>query len=155
MELLIDRWIAGDAKAGEELYGKYLLRVREFARTLGAGLRDAEELAHEALVAGLEGVKGGKKPDRFTHWLLGISRNMHFRKVRRDVGHITDAVDPAARGGRTLAVRREMKDLLDGLMEALPAKDRKILDLLHRKGYTRREVAEQLGMTMEAVHARC
>ncbi len=155
MEKLIDRWISGREGAAEELYDRYLFRVREFLFTLGARRGDAEEIAHEAMVAAMETVKKGKRPDRFTHWVLGISRNMYFRRSRRGLGHITDAVDPAARGARTLAVRREMKDLLERMLEELPRKDQQILDLLHRKGFTRREVAAKLGMTMEAVHARC
>ena len=155
MEELIERWIAGDGQAAGELYERYRFRVREFVAALGAKQCDAEEIAQEAMIAGLEGLKEGKKPDRFTHWLLGISRHMYFRKVRRNLDHITDAIDPDARGARTLAVRREMKDLLDRTVEELPKQDQKILDLLHRKGFSRREVAEKLGMTMEAVHARC
>ncbi|HLF95476.1 MAG TPA: sigma-70 family RNA polymerase sigma factor [Planctomycetota bacterium] len=155
MDKLIDRWISGHEGAAEELYDRYLYRVKEFLFTLGARGGDAEEIAHEAMVAAMETVKKGKRPDRFTYWVLGISRNMYFRRSRRSLGHITDTVDPAARGARTLAVRREMKDLLDRKLGELPRKDQQILDLLHRKGFSRREVADKLGMTMDAVHARC
>jgi len=155
MDPLIERWIAGDDEAAESLYERYLYRIKEFVFTLGGRGGEAEEIAHEAMVAGLASVREGKRPDRFTHWVLGISRNMYFRSLRKELAHITDAVDPAARGARTLAVRREMQDLLDRILEDLPRRDRQILELLHRKDYTRREVAEKLGMTVEAVHARC
>jgi RNA polymerase sigma-70 factor (ECF subfamily) len=155
MDDLIERWIAGDAEAAAELYERYRFRVREFVITLGAKLFDADDLSQEAMVAGLEGLKDGKRPERLTHWLLGISRNLYFKKSRRGLAHLTDAVDPSMRGARTLAVRREMKGLLDRTLEDLPRKDRKILELLHRKGCSRKEVAAKLGVSQDAIHARC
>jgi len=55
---LIDRWVAGDPGAAEEIYRVYYRRAREFARTLGARLNDAEDIAQEAPIAWLEGLKG-------------------------------------------------------------------------------------------------
>ncbi len=152
---LIDRWVAGDPKAAEEIYRIYYRRAREFARTLGARLTDAEDIAQEALVAGLEGLKAGKRPDRFTSWLLGIARHVAFRK--RSPGHegLTDVIDPRRRGGRTLAVRREMNGLLEETLGNLPGTQREVLDLIHRDGLSRKEAADRLDLPLEAVHARC
>lgn len=155
MDELVERWIAGDEGAAQEIYQRYLHRVRQFVLTLGAKACDADDLSQEALIAGLEGLRDGKRPERLTHWLLGISRNLTFRRSRRDAEHLTDAIDPAMRGARTLAVRREMRALLDRTVEDLPRKDRKILELLHEKGCSRKQVAQRLKMTTDAVHARC
>ena len=155
MDDLIERWISGDNDAAGELYERYRFRVREFVLTLGAKLFDADDVSQEAMLAGLEGLKRGKRPERLTHWLLGISRNLYFKKLGRGLEHLTDVADPQMRGARTQAVRREMQDLLDRTLEDLPPKDRKMLDLLHRKGCSRKEVASKLGMTLDAIHARC
>jgi RNA polymerase sigma-70 factor (ECF subfamily) len=152
---LIDRWVAGDPGAAEEIYRVYYRRAREFARTLGARLNDAEDIAQEALIAGLEGLKGGKRPDRFTHWLLGIARHVTARKFQPKAGPVPDVVDPRGRGGRTLAVRREMNGLLDETLGRLPEAQREVLDLIHRGGLSRKEAADRLDLPLEAVHARC
>jgi RNA polymerase sigma factor (sigma-70 family) len=152
---LIDRWISGDTKAAEELYARYHFRVKEFVVTLGAKVVDADDLTQAAMLAGLEGLKSGRRPDRFTHWLLGIARHLHSRTKRRPIDPLTDAVDPDARGARTLAVRREMNELLDRTLQDLPEQDQEILELLHRKGFTRKRIGEELGLSHEAVHARC
>lgn len=155
MDDLLERWISGDKKAAEELYERYHFRVKEFVLALGSKLVDADDLSQEALVAGLEGIKAGRRPDRFTHWLLGIARHLHSKGRRRGLDSVTDVVDPDARGGRTLAVRREMNALLERTLADLSSQDREILELLHRKGLSRKAAADELGMTHDAMHARC
>lgn len=152
---IIDRWVAGDPGAAEEIYRVYYRRAREFARTLGARLADAEDIAQEALIAGLEGLQAGKRPERFTRWLLGIARHMACRRMRRRPGALPDLADSRREGGRTLAVRREMKDLLEQTLEQLPASQREVLELIHRQGLSRKEASERLNLPIEAVHARC
>ena len=155
MDDLVDRWISGDTKAAEELYERYQFRVKEFVLAIGARVVDADDLTQEAMVAGLEGLKGGRRPDRLTYWLLGIARHLHSRRKRKQLDFITDAVDPDAHGARTLAIRQEMQDLLDRTLQDLPGRDQEILELLHRKGLSRKRIGEELGMSHEAVHARC
>jgi len=152
---LIHRWVAGDPGAAEEIYRTYYRRAREFAGGLGARLADAEDIAQEALIAGLEGLKAGKKPDRFTNWLMGIARHVIARKLKRGPGAFSDVVDPRRRGARTMAVRREMSDLLDKTLERLPPALREAVDLVHRGGLSRKEAAERLDVPVSALHARC
>ncbi len=151
---LIGKWVGGDRRAAEALYQRYFGRVREFAHRLGSSLNDAEEIAQEAVLAGLEGVKTGRRPDRFTHWLLGIARHLAARRTRTEREGFVDAVDPRSRGARTLVVRREMNDLLERTLEDLPPGCREVLDLLHRDQLTRKEAADRLGVPLEAIHAR-
>jgi len=152
---LLDRWVSGDPRAAGEIYRIYYRRAREFATTLGARLVDAEDIAQEALIAGLEGLRAGKRPDRFTHWLLGIARHVTFQKMKPRPGALTDVVDPRRRGGRTLAVRREMGDLLERTLQRLPPALREVVDLVHRAGLSRKEAADRLRLPLDAVHARC
>jgi RNA polymerase sigma-70 factor (ECF subfamily) len=152
---LIDRWVAGDPKAAEAIYRVYYRRAREFARTLGVRLNDAEDIAQEALIAGLDGLQAGKKPDRFTNWLLGIARHVTIRRMQAKPDRLSDVVDPRRRGGRTLAVRREMNGLLEETLGRLPEAQREVLDLIHRAGLSRKETADRLDLPIEAVHARC
>ncbi len=154
-EDLIGRWVGGDPGAADEIYRLYYRRAREFARTLGARLVDAEDIAQEALVAGLEGLRAGKRPDRFTHWLLGIARHLTARKRGRKAESFSDAVDPRRRSARTLAVRREMGDLLERTLDRLPPTQREVLDLIHHAGLSRKEAAGRLNVPLQAVHARC
>jgi RNA polymerase sigma-70 factor (ECF subfamily) len=155
MDDLVGRWVAGDARAAEELYRTYYDRVRRFAVSLGSRLVDAEDIAQEAMIAGLEGLRAGRRPDRLTLWLLGIARHVAAagtRMVPRDVPQLPDA---KGRSARTHAVRREMGELLQRSLGELPESAREVLDLLHREGLSRKEAADRLGLDHQAVHARC
>jgi RNA polymerase sigma-70 factor (ECF subfamily) len=156
MDEIIARWVAGDVAAGEELYQRYYHRVREFIVKRGATLVDAEDIAQEALIAGLEGLKAGRKPDRLTFWLLGIARHLSYHRPRaaseRDLEQV---VDPKRRSAKSVAIRREMDALLQRALEGMTPNDRQIVDLHYRAGLTRKEIAEKLDLPIQAIHARC
>jgi RNA polymerase sigma-70 factor (ECF subfamily) len=151
---LIARWVAGDKQAAEELYGTYYRRVREFVIKLGANLVDADDIAQEALVNGLDGLRAGKQPHRLTYWLLGIARNVYNGRTRIETDLHPDRVDPKARGARTLIVRREMDRALKDGLATLTSEQRKVLELLHQGNLSRKEVADRLDVPVETVHAR-
>jgi len=156
MDELIGQWIAGDAAAGEELYRRYYHRVKEFIIKRGAHIVDAEDVAQEALIAGLDGLKAGLKPDRLTYWLLGIARRISFDRPRpgSDRG-LDEVVDPGRRSAKSMAIRREMDGLLQHALERMTPNDRQIVDLHYRAGLSRKEIADRLDMPIEAIHARC
>jgi RNA polymerase sigma factor (sigma-70 family) len=155
MEDLIERWVRGDARAAEELYYLYGRRVEKFALTLGQSPLDAEEIAHEAIAAGLEGLRAGRQPRRFTHWLLGIARKISARRAPLEVDDMSGTLDEVNRSAKTQVVRQEMNALLERTLSELPRKDRELLDLLHRSSFSRKQVAESLGVSHESIHARC
>lgn len=156
MDDLIARWVAGDADAGEELYRRYFHRVREFIVKRGVNIVDAEDVAQEALIAGLEGLKAGRKPERLTLWLLGIARHVSYKRpFGSSDRELDEVVDPKRRSAKSMAIRREMNGLLRRELEDLSPGDRQIVDLLYRSGLSRKEIAERLDLDVEAVHTRC
>lgn len=156
MEELIGRWVSGDPAAAERLYRTYFARVREFVLKVvdTITVNEAEEIAHEAIVSGLRGIRAGNRPDRMTYWLLGIAKRMATRKEKVEVA-LSHVVDPDQRSGKTLAVRREMDALLRRVLDDLPPALREVMNLMHRVGVTRKEAAERLGVPLDTVHARC
>jgi RNA polymerase sigma-70 factor (ECF subfamily) len=156
MDEIIARWVAGDAAAGEELYRLYYDRVRGFIIKRGAHIVDAEDIAQEALIAGLEGLKAGRKPDRLTSWLLGIARHVALNRPRTaSEKDLDQVIDPKRRSARSMAIRREMDLLLERALERMTPNDRQIVDLHYRAGLSRKDIADRLGVPIEAVHARC
>src|SRR6185295_1431212 len=156
MDEIITRWVAGDAAAAEELYRQYYHRVREFIIKRGAHIVDAEDIAQEAMIAGLDGLKGGSRPDRLTHWLLGIARHLSYQKPRPvSDRELENVVDPRRRSAKSMAIRREMEGLLERALERMTPNDRQIVDLHYRAGLTRKEIAERLDLPIELIHRRC
>jgi RNA polymerase sigma-70 factor (ECF subfamily) len=155
MDEIIGRWAAGNPAAAEELYREYYGRVKEFIIRRGAHIVDAEDIAQEAMIAGLEGLSAGARPDRLTHWLLGIARHLSFRRKRQESDPALEhVVDPKRRSARSMAIRREMDGLLAKTLERMTPNDRQIVDLLYRAGLSRKEISDKLDLPIEAVHAR-
>jgi RNA polymerase sigma-70 factor (ECF subfamily) len=156
MDEIIARGVAGDAAAGEELYRLYYDRVRGFIIKRGAHIVDAEDIAQEALIAGLEGLKAGRKPDRLTSWLLGIARHVALNRPRTASDkNLDQVIDPKRRSAKSMAIRREMAVLLERALEGMTPNDREIVDLHYRAGLSRKDIADRLDLPIEAVHARC
>ena len=156
MDDIIGRWAAGDASAAEALYQAYFGRVKEFIIKRGVHIVDAEDIAQEAMIAGLEGLKAGRRPDRLTHWLLGIARHVSFGRKRPESEPAIETMeDPKRQSAGSMAVRREMSALLARTLEGMTPNDRQIVDLLYRAGLSRKEIAVKLDMTVDAVHTRC
>lgn len=151
---IIGRWVAGDARAAAELYRHYHGRVRKFAVRLNGTLEDADDVAQEALMAGLEGLQAGKRPDRLTTWLLGIAKNLSRRR-RRSIPLGAPGLPEPGSGARTRAVRNELDGVLRGGLHGLPPDRRRMLEWIHRDGMSRAEVARRLGVSIETLHARC
>lgn len=155
MNDLIERWASGDPAAAEELYRRYYARVREFAVKRGLPLADADDVAQDALLAGLEGIREGKRPQRLTGWLLGIARHLSFRRRRPRAEEDMESLARATSGARTELVRREMGELLARTIRELPPAQREVMELVHKAGLSRKEAAERLNLSMVTVHARC
>ena len=154
MDDLIARWAAGDEAAAETLYRTYFDRVSEFLRRRGIRSQDAEDLAQEAMIAGLDGLKAGKKPDHLTKWLFGVARNLSKNRTVLLLDNDLDPEDTAQRSARSLVIRNEMRDLLDRTLESLTAKEREIIDLFRRSDLSQKEIADRLEIPSDAVHGR-
>jgi RNA polymerase sigma-70 factor (ECF subfamily) len=157
MNDLVARCLAGDASAADELCRAYHVRIREYAVARGASRADAEDLSQETLIAALDGIRRGRRPERLTWWLLGIARNLH-RNLDAPVlgGPLPEAGlrDPDQAGARTVAARREIHGLLDRSLRDLSESDQDLLAMLHREGLDRKEIAQRLKVDPRALHAR-
>jgi RNA polymerase sigma factor (sigma-70 family) len=150
---LIERWAAGDAAAGEKLYREYFARVRDYIAAHGSDAADADDIAQDALLEGLKELRGGARPRALTGWMIGIAKHVRAHRTRLTLRSV-DRPDPSQRGGGSVVVRREMGELLRATLDRLSDTDRRVLDLAHRDGLSRKEIAEELGVEVAAVHSR-
>jgi RNA polymerase sigma-70 factor (ECF subfamily) len=152
---LLERWVAGDAAAGQEIYLRYYERALAFSRRLMARDIDAEEVAQEALAAGLEGIKGGKRPDQFTGWILGVVRHAARNRPKQMIGiDIERKQTPAARvpSVRSRLIRAEMNGLLDGALAKLDEREQEILRCRFVEGLSQEEAAARVGLGVSTFH---
>jgi RNA polymerase sigma-70 factor (ECF subfamily) len=156
---LVIRLQAGDQRAFDELYERYLARVYGYMRVALGDPDEAEDAAHEIFLKVLRVLPAYElRGTPFRIWLFRIARNYtinHLRKHRRldvmrneeisrrlDAGR--EAIDPDA--VRAL----DDADLLR-LLQCLPPAQRQVIVLRYMMGFEVREVARILDRSPNAV----
>ncbi|MCR9248590.1 MAG: sigma-70 family RNA polymerase sigma factor [bacterium] len=126
-------------------------RMRRYLRFLGADHDAAQDLAQEALLAGLHQWSDGNAP---LAWLLGTARNL-FRKQLRTVGRRRELVD--ADRLHELWQQHVVDDgeseraALRECLANLPERSRQVIAWRYGEGLPRDDIANRLGLGSEGV----
>jgi RNA polymerase sigma-70 factor (ECF subfamily) len=144
----------GDAKAHAQLLSELSRHLRAFfARRLGAGAADVEDLVQETLLAVHLKRDSYDRDQPFTSWAYAVARYKmvdHLRRVRRkasapleDAGELFASENPEEG-----AVRGDLSKLL----ARLPARQRQLIEDVKLTGLSVEEAAAMRGV--KAVSAR-
>lgn len=110
---------------------------------------DAEDVAQEVLLAGLENIAACREPERFDAWLFVIARNRARRAlVRRRLRDVFAGTPPEQASPEDDVDRAKRQALLLAL-DRLPARLREIVLLHDLEGYGHGEIAHALAITEE------
>jgi RNA polymerase sigma-70 factor (ECF subfamily) len=145
---LVERVRAGDAAAFETLVDRTMRRAFAVAYRLMGQKEDAEDLVQEAYMAVLQRIDTFEAGRPFAPWFFRIlvNRGLNARKARslRAVDEIPEAT--AARGPtpEREAERTELRERLRKAMDALPQRQRIIVELFELEGFGGPEIAEIL-----------
>lgn len=147
-EALLDAWNRGDARAGEELFDRYFVRLVRFFRTKVHD--DVQELVQQTFLGCLEGRTRFRGEGSFRGFLFAVARNVlyNFYRARARRGEelaISEVslhdLDP--RPSAVLAERREHQILLESLRR-LPLDAQLILELHYWEEMTSAAIAQVL-----------
>jgi RNA polymerase sigma-70 factor, ECF subfamily len=163
---LLEAAQAGDRAALEALLSSYLAPIYRFGMKMCRDRHDAEDVAQETLLAASRSVEGFRGASSLSTWLYSIARRACLRRRRRGK-HEPESYLPLEspiHGGsladdRTLApdeeaARSELSRALQSAIERLEDDHREVLVLRDVQGLTAPEVAEVLGISVEAVKSR-
>jgi len=145
---LVERVRAGDAAAFETLVTRYMRRAFAVAYRLMGQKEDAEDLVQETYMAVLQRI-GTFEPGRpFAPWFFRIlvNRGLNARKARslRAVDQIPDGTAAHGPTPEREAERTELRERLRRAMDALPERQRVIVELFELEGFGGPEIAEIL-----------
>jgi RNA polymerase sigma-70 factor (ECF subfamily) len=154
---LIEAFLRGDGKATRAMEGWIERALRDGFRSLR---EDWEDLKQEILMRILANLRGGRfAGDSSLHtYVQRISRNAAIDLARRAYRHRErsglTADGPVATSARDEPAEAMSRDLLSKLLEVLPERDRRLIDLVFAQHLSYAEVARLLGVREGTVKAR-
>ncbi|HSB18601.1 MAG TPA: sigma-70 family RNA polymerase sigma factor [Anaeromyxobacteraceae bacterium] len=166
-EKLLEAARAGDRAALDQLLTRHQSRVYRFGLKMCRDSEDAKDVLQETLLAVARNVKDFRGASSVSTWLYTIARSFCIKKRRRskfapeqeeplDLGPEGEAsriADPGRAPDESLA-GRQIESALENAIGDLEPMYREVLVLRDVEGLTAPEVAEVMGLTVEAVKSR-
>jgi RNA polymerase sigma-70 factor, ECF subfamily len=164
---LLERARKGDRDALETLLAHHQTQIYRFGLKMCRDPEDAQDVLQDTLFAMARGVRDFRGASSVSTWLYTIARRFCIRKRRRskfapartqsldsDVEIETARLADPAKGPDETLAGHEVEVALDQAIGALEPKYREVLLLRDVEGLTAPEVAEVLGLSVEAVKSR-
>jgi RNA polymerase sigma-70 factor (ECF subfamily) len=155
---------AGDRQALETLLGRHQGRVYRFGKKMCGDEEDAADVLQETLLAAARNLPEFRGASSVSTWLYTIARSFCIKRRRtgkfapaaiesldQDAGQ---AVADPGRSPEELASGRQLQVALDAAIGALEPMYREVLVLRDVEGLPAADVAEALGLSVEAVKSR-
>jgi RNA polymerase sigma-70 factor (ECF subfamily) len=161
-----------DPDAPTTLVETYGDRVYRLARRITGSNEDAEEVAQDALWTAARKIGSFKGESAFGSWLYRITANAAYMKLRsrrskaNEIGldDVLPALDEEGRHFEPMddwssrvdeqALQGELREVLEGAIDALPPEYRTAVVLHDIEGLSNPDIAEALGISLPAVKSR-
>jgi RNA polymerase sigma-70 factor (ECF subfamily) len=163
---LLEQARGGDRDALEHLLERHQRRVFRFGMKMCGEEEDAKDVLQETLIAAARGIRDFRGASSVSTWLYTIARSFCIKKHRtskfapgqvesleersREVQGMADA----AGGPEDAAVGNQVRAALQAAISALDPMYREVLVLRDVEGLSAPEVADVLGLSVEAVKSR-
>jgi RNA polymerase sigma-70 factor (ECF subfamily) len=165
--LLLQRARAGDAQALEALLDRHQAQVYRFGMRMCRNPEDAKDVLQDTLLSMARGVRDFRGASSISTWLYTVARSFCIKKRRRskfapdaeqslDTDMITEGrqlADPAQSPDDALA-SKQVEHALEQAIRSLDPIYREVLLLRDVEGLAAPEVAEVLGVSVQAVKSR-
>jgi RNA polymerase sigma-70 factor (ECF subfamily) len=165
-EVLLAEARAGDKAALGRLLERHQRRVFRFGMKMCGGEEDAKDVLQETLIAAARGIRDFRGASSVSTWLYTIARSFCIKTRRTGKfapGHLDSLEDrarevrdlpDAGRGPEEAAAGSQVRTALQDAISALDPMYREVLVLRDVEGLSALEVAEILGLSVEAVKSR-
>jgi RNA polymerase sigma-70 factor (ECF subfamily) len=165
---LLDAARSGDARALEQLIERHQRQVYRFGLKMCRDPEDAKDVLQETLVAAARTIRDFRGASSVSTWLYTIARSFCIKRRRRSKfapqqeesldsrepgSEARQVVDPTRAPDEELA-GRQVEDALTRSIASLDPMYREVLILRDVEGLSAPEVAEVMGLTVEAVKSR-
>ena len=157
---------AGDRQALERLLGRHQASIFRFGRKLCGNEDTAQDVLQETLIAAARALPDFRGASSVSTWLYTIARSFclkkrrvskfaprHLDSLEQNSAVAAEVADPS-RSPEENAAGRQLQEALDAAIGALDPMYREVLVLRDVEGLPATEVAEALGLSVEAVKSR-
>lgn len=165
-EDLLSRAQGGDRAALEALLRRHEAQIYRFGMRMCRDPEDARDVAQETLLSVAKGIGEFRGASSLGTWLYAIARSHCLKRRRRRKGEpadlasldadaaLRDGLADASRDPERVAGDRELERAVDDAVGRLDDAHREVLVLRDAEGLTAPEVAEVLGISVDAVKSR-
>ncbi len=140
----------GDKAAYASLVSRYYRRI--FALCLGmvANAHDAEDIAQETMLKGLQSIRGLARPERFEPWILRIARNLCLDLLRRQKRAKAQPIEAPPPAETTIHENHD----LERAIQRLPQELRLPLTMYYFEQRDARSIAGRLSISPSLAYER-
>lgn len=152
--ILIERFLAGEKSAFETLYAKYYTKVFSLSKGVLISEEEAADVTQEVFTLVYRNLQRFNRQAKFSTWLfrIAINRSIQESRKRRFKHKHVELVEAAES-----AAPEQMDDpdpRVQAAMEKLTPQDRAILTLFYWQEQNLQEIAESMGINLNAAKTR-
>lgn len=164
---LLERVRGGDEQALSALLERYQAQIYRFGLSMCRDPEDARDVLQDTLFAMAKGVRDFRGASSLSTWLFAVARSFCIKKRRRSrfapaqehsldgaAGREALQVADEARSPQEALEGKQLEAALEEAITALEPKYREVLLLRDVEGLTAPEVAEVVGISVQAVKSR-
>lgn len=160
-EHLLERWRAGDAKAGNALFRRHFASIRRFfANKVGAD--HVEELVQHTFTGCIEGRERFAGRSSFRTFLFAIAKRQFYkhlrdnasRRSRHDPDMNVSSVRELGYSPSSIAAAREQQASLLAALQRIPVEQQLVLELFYWEQFSGPQIAEVLEVAPATVRTR-
>lgn len=165
-EALLAAARAGDPGALERLLERHEAQVYRFGLRMCRDQEDAKDVLQDTLLAMARGIRDFRGASSLSTWLYSVARSFCIKKRRvgkydpderartSTSSHEAEQIRDPARAPDEALAAGEIGDAIERAIQALDPAQRDVLVLRDAEGLTAPEVAEVLGISVQAVKSR-
>jgi RNA polymerase sigma-70 factor (ECF subfamily) len=164
MDVLIERCLAGDQVAWEQIVRQHWRKVFNLAYKFVGRHDEAEDLTQDIFLKIFKALHTFDRRANFQTWLISISRNLcidHYRSVRKERETMAREVDASdlmpvskERSPHGHVEQRDLRQLIRQALAELPIALREAVVLRDLKEFSYQEIADKLGLPEGTVKSR-
>ena len=151
---LVERYLAGDTFAFDELMIRYERQVYRLCYRFVPNQDDALDLSQEVFIKAFENLPTFRGEARFKTWLYRVTVNHclnHVKKNRRNFVEVTESTGKVEPSVHHRILEDERREIIRGLMRNLPPRQKAILELRMNENLSYAEIAGMLDRSVSTI----